>query len=416
MATEKNQSTQVESVTLSDIDDFLPMPSADDVVIGDGKSDAKKPSLFSRNAAVDMSFLEDDDEKKDDTADDKKDQAADDKKDPINTDDVLDDLNPTGDDDDDELSSKAGRKKVDKSGMVETFAKLIEEGLIIPFEDDKKLEEYSMKDWKELLEANFQEREQAIRDQTPKEFFESLPDELQYAARYVANGGTDIKGLFRALAQVEETKSFDPEADAHHVVRQYLRATNFGSDTDIEEQIKEWEDFGTLEKKAGSFKPKLEKMQEEILEEQIQRQEQYKKQQEKAARDYMNNVYETLKVGELNGVKIDKRVQTFLFSELTDAKYQSMSGKQTNLLGHLLEKYQFQEPRYDLVAEALWLLADPDAYKDQIRQQAKNQATQDTVRKLKTEEARKIAGTAADDKEEKVGRKIPRPSNIFRRS
>ncbi len=115
MATEKNQSTQVESVTLSDIDDFLPMPSADDVVIGDGKSDTKKPSLFSRNAAVDMSFLEDDDEKKDDTADDKKDQAADDKKDPINTDDVLDDLNPTGDDDDDELSSKAGRKKVDKS-------------------------------------------------------------------------------------------------------------------------------------------------------------------------------------------------------------------------------------------------------------------------------------------------------------
>ena len=413
MATDKNQSTNVESVTLSDIDDFLPIPSAEDVLTGDGKSDAKKPSLFSRNAAVDMSFLENDG--KDENADDDKDDSADDKKEPINTDNVLDDLNPAGDDEEDS-DLKAGRKKVDKSGMVETFSKLIEEGLIIPFEDDKKLEEYSMKDWKELLEANFQEREKAIRDQTPTEFFESLPDELQYAARYVANGGTDIKGLFKALAQVEETKSFDPEADAHHVVRQYLRATNFGSDTDIEEQIKEWEDFGTLEKKSNSFKPKLEKMQEEILEEQIQRQEQYKKQQEKAARDYMNNVYETLKIGDLNGVKIDKRTQTFLFSELTDAKYQSMSGKQTNLLGHLLEKYQFQEPRYDLVAEALWLLADPDAYKDQIRQQAKNQATQDTVRKLKTEEARKIAGTVADEKEEKAGRKIPRPSNIFKRS
>ena len=67
-----------------------------------------------------------------------------------------------------------------------------------------QLEEYTTKDFRELFEANFQEREAKIRQDTPKEFFNSLPEELQVAAKYVADGGTDLKGLFRTLAHVEE--------------------------------------------------------------------------------------------------------------------------------------------------------------------------------------------------------------------
>jgi hypothetical protein len=90
--------------------------------------------------------------------------------------------------------------------VAELAQKMIEEGSLVPFDDDKPLEEYTTKDFRELFEANFQERENAVRENTPKEFFQSLPEELQYAAKYVADGGTDLKGLFRTLAQVEEMR------------------------------------------------------------------------------------------------------------------------------------------------------------------------------------------------------------------
>jgi hypothetical protein len=37
---------------------------------------------------------------------------------------------------------------------------------------------------------------QEVASQTPQQFFESLPEELQYAAKYVADGGNDLNQLF----------------------------------------------------------------------------------------------------------------------------------------------------------------------------------------------------------------------------
>ena len=88
--------------------------------------------------------------------------------------------------------------------MADVFKKMIEDEQIIPFDDDKELEDYTAKDWKELIQANMDERANKVRRETPKQFFNSLPQELQVAAKYVADGGTDLKGLFGALAQAEE--------------------------------------------------------------------------------------------------------------------------------------------------------------------------------------------------------------------
>jgi len=280
------------------------------------------------------------------------------------------------------------------------------------------MEDYSMNDWKELLQANFEERENKIKQETPSALFSSLPEELQYAAKYVMDGGQDLKGLFKALSHVEEVRQLDPteDGDQEVIARQYLRATQFGSEDEINEEINTWKDLGTLHKKAAQFKPKLDKMQQEVVAYQLQQQEAFKLQQEEATHQFMDNVYNTLKVGELNGVKLDKRTQAFLFTELTQPKYQSLQGRNTNLLGHLLEKYQFVEPRYDLIAEALWLLADPESYKTNLKTQAKNEVTQETVRKLKTEEGRKIASTMSEEEEQKPAKRtIARPQNIFKR-
>lgn len=416
---ENNQQSSVSNVSIESIDDFLPMPGAESIVTADEEDD--KLTIFSKPRQTDMSFLEkeedDSDENSDEDSDKKKTTSAD-----TNSAFAELDADLEGDDSDDSSDKKPGRKKIDKSGMVETFSKLIEEGLIVPFEDDKSLEDYSVKDWKDLIQANFDEKEKAIREQTPKEFFESLPQELQYAAEYVAKGGTDMKGLFRALSQTEEVRSLDPRNDEHQelIARQYLQATNFGNGDNeiIEDQLQEWIEAGTIAKKAQQFKPKLDQMQEEVVQSKLAQQEEFRAQQQKKKEEYMENIYNTLKPSELNGVKIDGKRQKFLWDELTTVKYESMTGRPTNLLGKLLEDHQFgKAPRYDLIAETLWLLSDPDDYKENIRKQAKNEVTQDTVRKLKTEEARKIASTVKDEEEDKPAtRKIPRQAaNIFKR-
>jgi hypothetical protein len=113
----------------------------------------------------------------------------------------------------------------------------------------------------------------------------------------------------------------------------------------------------------------------------------------------MDNVHATLREGELNGIKLDNRTQNMLYAGLVQPNYPSASGRQTNLLGHLLEKYQWVEPDHGRIAEALWLLADPDSYKNEIRSQGANDANVATVRTLKTEQQTSHSGGAelADD-------------------
>ena len=397
--TKPTEQTTIQQVDINIDDIFGGAPGADSIVLP--AEEEKKLNVFS-SPKTDLTFLDKDDDE------------------PVaqSTEEVLNELTQDVNDLlEEEESPKGGRPKVDKSGMVETFSKLIEEGVLIGFEDEKPMDEYSLKDWKELLQANFEEKERAIKEQTPKEFFEALPEELQYAAQYVASGGTDLKGLFAALAQVEEVRGLDPtdEMDQEQIVRSYLRATGFGNDEDIDEEITTWKDLGKLEQQANKFKPKLDKMQESIVAQRIAEQEQMKAQQEQAAAAYMDNVYEALKPAELAGIKLDKKTQSMLYAGLVQPNYPSISGRNTNLLGHLLEKHQFVEPNYPLVAEALWLLADPEGYKSKIMEQGKNKVVENTVRQLKTEQGRKISSTVPEEKEEPKQRKIPRQTNIFKR-
>jgi hypothetical protein len=301
---------------------------------------------------------------------------------------------------------------------------MIEEGTLRPFDDDKPLEEYTTKDFRELFEANFQERENKVREDTPKEFFQSLPQELQYAAKYVADGGQDLKGLFRTLAQVEEIRDLDPtnEYDQAEIARQYLYATGFGTSEEIEAEVEDYAELGRLSQKAQQFKPKLDKMQEDIVNRQLAEQEYKRQQQAQQAKAYQDNVYNTLAVGELGGIKLDRKVQGQLYSGLVQPNYPSISGKPTNLLGHLLEKYQFVEPNHGLIAEALWLLSDPDSYRNKVRDQGVKQTVEKTVRQLKTEESRKMGSSTQDEPEQRrtapanrQQRTISRPNNLFKR-
>ena len=421
--------SKVETLDINLDEIFDAAPNAGDVTLPEEKGNK---NIFSGTGAkADMSFADPDfddkedlnskvEEKKEEVSEEEKSEEtkASEKNEEVNIDDVIGSLD---DDEEEEKEETRGRKKI--SGISDVFQKLIKDDKIVPFDDDKPLEEYSAKDWQELIEANLEERANQVRRETPKQFFESLPRELQVAARYVADGGQDMKGLFSTLAQVEEHKSLDVknESDQERIITEYLSATGYGTAEEISEEIEIWKDLGKLEQQANKFKPKLDKMQEKIVQRKLEEQQLKKKQQEQASQQYMKNVYETLKEGALGDLKIDKKTQAMLYNGLVQPAYPSVSGKNTNLLGHLLEKYQFVEPNYSLISEALWLLQDPDGYKSKIMAQGAQKSVEQTVRKLKTEQANAGGTTSLGVKdsepvaERTAKRKIPRANNIFKR-
>ena len=434
MAEKMKDTTTVESVDVNIDEIFNGAPGADSIVTSD--KEVKKPNIFSKPENVDLSFLDNKEEVKEEEAkteepeaevkseevkEEVKAEVKEEAKPEIKAEEVDEILNEGLElaESEDEKSTAKGRRRIE--GMADVFKKMIDDEQIIPFDDDKDLDEYSAKDWKELIQANMDERANAVRRETPKQFFNSLPQELQVAAKYVADGGTDLKGLFGALAQVEQVKelSTSSEAGQEHIVREYLTATGYGTAQDIQEEIDIWKDFCKLEKQANKFKPKLDKMQEQVVARRLQQQEMKKAQQQKASENYMANVYNTLKDGKVGDLKINKKTQALLYNGLVNPQYPSISGQNTNLLGHLLEKYQFVEPNYSLVTEALWLLSDPQGYKAQVMSKGTNKAVEQTVRKLKTAQAGKRASAndkmTTNEKPSVRRRTLPRSNNIFKR-
>ena len=426
----KTQDTTVEKVDINIDELFAAAPDADAIVT----PETKPKNIFSKKEGADLDFIDKKEEKVEEPVaeepaaeepevkETKEEPKAEEKKEePAATlDDVLDAIDEEPEAEETE-TKKRGRKKIE--GIADVFNKLIKSEKIVPFDDDKPLAEYSAKDWEELIEANMEEKANQVRKETPAKFFESLPDELKIAARYVFDGGKDLKGLFQTLAQVEETSTIDVKSERgqERVIQEYLSATGYGTSEEIAEEIEVWKDLGKLEQQALKFQPKLQKMQEKVVAKKLQEQDMKKKQQEQASKDYMQNVYDTLKDGALNDIKIDKKTQSMLYNGLVQPNYPSVSGRNTNLLGHLLEKYQFVEPNYSLISEALWLLQDPDGYKSKIMEKGAQKTIEKTVRKLKTEQVNSGGSSlGVEQKEDSTGKrtsrkKLPRQQNIFKR-
>ena len=427
-----NSKVETLDVNLDEI--FNGAPSGSDITLPE-ETKVKPHILSGLNEKADFSFANTDDdgadnlsektevksEDTDDASENTLDELVEDQA-KTNSEEAKDILESLDDETDEDVEKKETRGRKSISGISDVFDKLIKADKIVPFDDGKSLEDYTAKDWEELIDANLQEKANEVRRETPKQFFASLPQELQIAARYVADGGQDLKGLFNTLGSVEETKSLNikSESDQETIIKEYLGATGYGTSEEIAEEIEIWKDLGKLEKQASKFKPKLDKMQEKIVGKKLEEQDLKRKQQEHASKQYMSNVYETLKEGNLGDIKVDRKTQAMLYNGLVQPSYPSVSGKNTNLLGHLLEKYQFVEPNYTLISEALWLLSDPTGYKAKIMDKGAQKSVEKTVRKLKTAAASNSSASLGieqreDQKRKPTGKKLQRTNNIFKR-
>lgn len=284
--------------------------------------------------------------------------------------------------------------------------KLIEKGNLFLFDDKQDLKDYTEDELIELLEANDKHKKENSVDTEISEFFDSLPEEIQYAAKYVADGGKDLKGLFKALAAKEEITSLDAKEDAELIIKNYYSALEWDDD-DIKDKIQTLKDLGkdALEKESTKVKPKLDKMHEEVIQADLSRQEKIKESQMKEMQTYFDNAANTIKKGTIGDIKLDKKLQVDLYSGLTQANHKTRRGTPTNELGHLLEKYQYTEPDFEKMYKVLWLLKDENSFFEKFSSKEVNKSTEKIVRTLKTEQGKKDASSTLEEQEQKANRK-----------
>ena len=138
-------------------------------------------------------------------------------------DNIIDAIDVDPEDEEDlEKPETRGRKPI--TGMTDLISSLVKKEKLFAFDDEgKSLDDYSAKDFEELIEANLEEARADVRRETPKQFFDALPNELKVAARYVADGGTDLKSLFKTLGQAEDTYDLDPttERGQEQIIMEY---------------------------------------------------------------------------------------------------------------------------------------------------------------------------------------------------
>ena len=189
MSEKMQQTTTVQEVDVNLDEIFNGAPGADSVVT----PETKKPNVFSKAESVDLSFLDKPEaetaveEVKEEVKEEKteateakaeevevKKEETKTKEEVVSKEEVDEILNEGLDlaESEDEKSTASGRKRM--SNMADVFKKMIDDEQIIPFDDDKELEDYTAKDWKELIQANMDERANKVRRETPKQFFNSL--------------------------------------------------------------------------------------------------------------------------------------------------------------------------------------------------------------------------------------------------
>lgn len=326
-----------------------------------------------------------------------------------------------------ESEESVTKKTTPVASDLETLQELVKSGDILLFEPEegqkeKPLEEYSKKERVELLKANLQRIRDEEQAKAPAEFFEALPDKMKYAAKYIAEGGTNLEALFLSLAQSVQTENLDiaTEAGQEQVVRRYGASIGQLTPEEIEEEIASLKDMpGALEKKANVYKPKLDAKQQQIVEQQVRDAEIRRKQGEENAAKYRENVYKALSASDLNGLHLTPTIQGMLFNGLTNFDKRAKNGYPTNELGLLLEKYNSIEPNPALIAKALWLLKDEKAYEDAVRATGNKETVKTTVRQLKTAESQKTSQSNLDTTKIDNGQRktIKKPaSNIFART
>ncbi len=396
MATKNNDLEQPRVVEVESMDEILGTASSV-TISGDGS----KPSVFTK-VEEDTTFFDKPGEAEsgEPSNDDDEDETPKDEEPQETTDETLDVIaeitaTPSDEDEDevDQVKSKGGRKPA----LVETLTKLIANNSIELFEDQQDLSSYTNDDVVDLIEANIKKQVKSTAQSAPLEVFKRLDPKVQDIIAFELNGGKDVTSILKVAAQSQEVTelSLEKEGDQERIVREWLRASNVMNEEEIEDEISSIIDRGDLVKKATQFKPKLDDKQSLIMKKKLDDQEKARERADAAKEKWSETIFENLNKPNLNGIPLSNKVQTMLFHGLTDnSTYQDRNGNPTNALGHFIEEYQYGEKADpSVLLEALWLMANPQEYRNHVLSLGQKTTHTETFRNLKTAEGERTSSS-----------------------
>ena len=413
MLTTNDKTAQPRVVEVENMDEIL--GTASSVTLSGNNS---KPSVFARQEA-DTSFLDKpgEAEKGDPGTDDENDPNKEDvnsdanklkdkePKPPVddpNVDDVLAVITATPGTDEDDDEDEDGDEKPNKGGrkpaLIETMNKLIERKTIELFEDEQDLSKYTNDDIVDLIEANIKKRVTETAKNAPLDVFKRLDPKVQDIIAFELNGGKDITSLLKVAAQSQEITGLDLEKEDHQerIIREWFRSTGSYTEDELEDEITSIIDRGDLLKKATQFKPKLDDKQSLIMKKKLDDQEKAKERADAAREKWSETIFHNLNKADLNGIPLNNKTQTMLFHGLTDnTTYQDRNGNPTNALGHFIEEYQSGEnANPSILLEALWLMANPAEYRQNVLALGQKNTHTETFRNLKTAEGERTTSSS----------------------
>lgn len=318
---------------------------------------------------------------------------------------------------------EVGRKKLTKDTTVSYLRSKIDAGEFAVFSDyDEKIsiDDYlgSMPEKRlyELLDDNINNVKEAVRQEreqaAAEEILGVLPEQFQAAYEYARNGGQDWDAFYAAMGASNRTAQLDPSNEAHQVeiAREYLYSTNFGDAALIEDQIAEWKTSGRLVDRVQQFKPHLDNMRAQQLDQFNKQQAEQNRQEELAAREFISSVANTVKTGNIAGIKLDSKKQKEIYTALTTANMPSIYGGVTTPLGHKIEQLMYVNPDPQKMAILEWVLGDQEGFFNAIGQLGKNdQVTEDfkKLKMLKQKDSGSSAIVETDKPEKKAVKKMP---------
>ena len=299
-------------------------------------------------------------------------------------------------DDDTQTPTDKPTKSTSKSDVVDYLLEKMEKDGFQPYsdydEEKETLKEYlerlPKKDLHSLVESNYKNREDNLKDTYKQEVYDALPGHLKTAVKALISRDVNPREVYAALGRVEQTTALDPtqEADQLAIAHNYLQTTQFGTIQEIEEQLTEWKEQGKLEQKAKQFKPKLDRLQEEQLNAYAAQAEKAQAEREEATKWYHGNIVDTLKVGDLgNGIKLNQKDKEALYNHMViNMRPSQLNGELQDTLMQKIEEYKYTKPDFKALARMTLFATDMDAYDAMMKKQGANEATGNIVKELKT--------------------------------
>lgn len=287
---------------------------------------------------------------------------------------------------------KPGRKPSDLVSMVN---QLVKEDILFGFQDQEEIS--TIEEAKELIKENLKYKEENAIEDLWKRKVESFSPQIQAIIQYAEKGGTDVSTLLNAIGEVETVVELtvDTEEGQEEIVRQALRNRNFDED-EINDQIETLKDLDKLKQKAEKYKPELERLKEEKINQLMQEQESRIEKAKKASEIYLKTVQQTLDQSEIGSLKLGRDEKFMIMDALAEPKYKSIGGYNVNGFIKSLEDLQFGEnANYEHFLNIVHFAVDRDSFIQKLKETITTDLSLDTVKKLKT--SKSTSSNSADN-------------------